>query len=143
MHPTLLFVIFGWPERSKEYGVVTPEYCGHCRNEARFSLVKTRRWGSLFFIPVLPLSSADYYLVCEVCHAAAEIEDENVEDCKEMVRTTREFVKGELSNDEYNAAVQEFRAEFWDYATEDADSLAATGEPGTEMQQPAGSADPE
>jgi hypothetical protein len=108
------FIIFGWPRRTKEYGVCIPAYCPHCNNSSNFILVKLRRWLSLFFIPILPISPAEYYLVCEICTLSAELESDEVDEAKEMVRATRKLLDGDLDDPEYNSIVIAFQNKLQD-----------------------------
>lgn len=109
---TVAFVIFGWPKRTKEYGPAYPAVCPNCNNETHLSLVKLRRWLSLYFIPVLPLGRATYYLACEVCAAAVELETKTqVKLAKDLVEPTERFVDGEMSEREYEREVAPLEAE--------------------------------
>lgn len=107
MNLVQLFVIFGWPRRTKDYGPSHPEYCPHCDNESWLTLVKERRWFSLFFIPVLPLGRADYWLVCSICGAAAELRKQEFKEFKSCVKATEEFRSGRISENEYGHRLDE------------------------------------
>lgn len=103
------FVIFGWGKREKTIGAASAGYCDNCHNDIFWYLVKRRRWFSLFWIPVLPLHRANYYLACEICGAAGQLEKHEAREAKEMTKVTAEFDAGEVTEDEYSEAVAEFR----------------------------------
>lgn len=48
------------------YPLPTETHCPRCAHLVRYSYVRTRRWLTYFFIPVLPLSTTNE-LVCPVC----------------------------------------------------------------------------
>lgn len=96
------FIIFGWPRRTKEYGPAYPTFCTHCSNETFYHLVKTRRWLSLFFIPVLPLWFSQKYIACEVCSQFVELKGRDEwRAAKKAVSITSEYMAGELTDAEY------------------------------------------
>jgi len=107
------FIIFGWPKRTKSYGPTIPEYCDHCDNESYFSLFKSRRWFSLFFIPFLPLGFAKRYLLCNVCQAGFELDQSEWKRLKEFTSVTKAFHDGNLSEDEYLEAYDNVATELW------------------------------
>lgn len=108
------FVILGWPKREKVVGSASPGYCDNCKNQSMWLYAKTRRWVSLFFIPLIPLSRASHWLVCDICGAGMEIDKETARDAKEMVRETERCADGELPEDEYYEDVERFAATFTD-----------------------------
>lgn len=95
-------IIFGWPKKTKEYGPAYPLYCDHCRNDTIYHYLKQRRWFSLFFIPVLPLSRSKHYLACDVCGASLEL-DENDERnlAKQATKITESYLADAMSEAEY------------------------------------------
>jgi len=102
------FIIFGWPKKEKWYGVASPGYCDHCANQSRWHLLKTRRWFTLFFLPVCPLSTASYFLTCEICGVGIELEKSEAKEAKELVRLTEDYENHEGSEEEYVEAINEF-----------------------------------
>lgn len=103
MIKSLLFVIFGWPEKFKDLGAAMPGYCPHCDNDAWLSLIKRRRWLSLFFIPVIPLGRADHYLTCSICGAAVELRGKEPKNLQQCVRATEALETGRITEQEYQA----------------------------------------
>lgn len=125
---TVAFIIFGWPERMKEYGPAYPSVCPNCNNEECFSLVKLRRWLSLYFIPVLPLGRATYYLACGTCGIGVELETKTqVKLAKDLVEPTERFLMGDMSEAEYERELATLDAEL---SVEDAELVGAAEEQG-------------
>ncbi|MFC6719994.1 zinc-ribbon domain-containing protein [Halobacteriaceae archaeon SHR40] len=102
------FIIFGWPKRQKTIGINSPGYCDHCQNQNLWYLMKTRRWATLFWIPILPIGRADYWLACDICGAAVEIETEQISEAKGMVETTKQYRSGEITEQEYKETYEEY-----------------------------------
>jgi len=97
---TLAFIIFGWPKRTKEVGPAYYVECVNCANAVMYWLVKARRWLSLFFVPVLPISTKSYYLVCEVCGASMDVDKGEVANAKTATEFVEQLEAGELTEDE-------------------------------------------
>lgn len=60
-------IIFGTRgvKSDRERGVF---FCPNCQMRRNYKLVEQRRYGHLFFIPLLPLDTVGSYVECEVCH---------------------------------------------------------------------------
>lgn len=112
------FIIFGWPTKTKTIGAASPGYCDHCHNQSVWHLVKTRQWLTLFWIPVFPISTSDYYLYCEICQAGAKLHDDEVEEAKDMVEHTEAYHNRELGEEEYVEHVNQFSETLDPNATE-------------------------
>lgn len=108
--PSLLFVIFGWSHRSKEYGETLPTHCSRCDNETYYHLRKTRRWFKLYFVPVLPFGTANRRLVCDICGAGVRLDRSEWKAAKSLSATTDRFLAGDVSEDAYTDEVDAFRA---------------------------------
>lgn len=102
----LVFIIFGWPRRTKEYGPAYPLFCDHCKNDTVYHYIKQRRWFSLFFIPFLPLSRSKHYLVCDICGASLELKQKDERKlAKQASKITESYLGHEVSNAEYYEAI--------------------------------------
>lgn len=108
------FIIFGWPRREKFVGSASPGYCDHCQNQTMWAHLKTRRWITLYFIPVIPLERAIHFLVCDVCGAGVEMDKAEARASKEMVKNTKQRANGSLSEEEYYEQVDAFATDFMD-----------------------------
>ncbi|MUV59794.1 zinc-ribbon domain-containing protein [Halobacterium sp. CBA1126] len=58
------FIIFGWPKRTKEFGPSFYYTCQGCKSSNYHHYTRARRWLTIWFIPILPLGTADYYATC-------------------------------------------------------------------------------
>jgi len=118
-----LSFIVGWPLKEKDIGVVSPGYCDHCRNSSAWHLLKTRRWGTFFFIPFLPLGSKNWYLMCDICGAGLELEKHHVGYAKEMVEHTQAYSDGQMSEEDYFVKVDQFTTALKSFDSETLEEL--------------------
>lgn len=110
----MLFIFFGWPKKTKDYGPAYPVYCEHCHNDVVYHYVKARRWFTLFFLPVLPLGFASHYLVCEVCGTYADLGGRDAgKRAKQLSKTATALAEGTISRDEFSDSVSDFEREVW------------------------------
>ena len=72
-----MIILYGTKVKSKEIGQ-TKEVCscGHCNNTSIWTLYNNRRWFTLFFIPIFPLSSTKF-LECPVCGWGIKVDNKN------------------------------------------------------------------
>ncbi|WP_224268270.1 zinc-ribbon domain-containing protein [Haloprofundus salinisoli] len=106
----LLFIIFGWPRRSKEYGETYPGHCSHCDNDQYYELRKSRRWLTLYFLPLLPLERATRGLFCSICGTGFELDRTQFKAAKSLSKSTTAFAEGDLSEREYGRELETFEA---------------------------------
>lgn len=64
-----MLLIWGWRSLVKVLGI-GEFHCPRCGVDRAYSLVRPRRWFTLFFIPVVPLSWGEPYVECQACKAA-------------------------------------------------------------------------
>lgn len=108
----MLFIIFGWKTRTKEYGPTYPAECPHCTNDNYFHLLKARRWFRLYFIPVLPLSSASYDLVCPTCNASIHLNGRaEASQAKDLATSAEAYHAGHQSVEEFERDLQAFETD--------------------------------
>ncbi|MBI1332246.1 MAG: zinc-ribbon domain-containing protein [Armatimonadetes bacterium] len=70
-----MFFIFGWGRRTNKLRGTSANYtCSNCRNEVSFQLVETKKWYSLFFIPIIPYDSQNLML-CPICSSGYVLSD--------------------------------------------------------------------
>ena len=95
------FIIFGWGRRHiKNIGSTIIQKCSICSHKSYFSLVRSREWFTLFFIPIFPYETK-YYLECPVCRNGFEIEDnENIKKLKDIVGLMGKFDSKEITKKE-------------------------------------------
>lgn len=109
----MLFIIFGWKTRTKEYGPTYPTECPHCTNDNYFHLLKARRWFSLFFIPLIPLSSASYNLVCPTCNASITLDKPAASQAKALADSTARYQNDEQTVNEYEHDLNAFETDIF------------------------------
>jgi hypothetical protein len=110
---TIHFIIFGWPKKIKDRGAAYPANCPHCHNSSYWRLLKTRRWISFFFIPMIPLGRASYHLYCPVCEVNIDVTRSDASVLKDLKSSTDEFRKGKLSENEYEQRVSKAESKIW------------------------------
>ncbi len=105
----MLFIIFGWKTRMKEYGATYPTRCPHCSNDIYFHLIKSRRWFKLYFIPVLPLGFASHDLVCPTCHASLHLDGRaEAKQAKQLTKATNTYQEELMGVNEYKRELRAF-----------------------------------
>lgn len=111
------FVIFGWPIKSKDYGRSLPAFCDYCRNQSLYHLVKTRRWVTIFFIPIFPLERADFYATCEICESSYELSEGDAKTMKEIREKYQKWEQGTISESELLSELETLGGELtgWDF----------------------------
>jgi hypothetical protein len=45
-------------------------YCPSCRQHCAYVLRQPRKWGTIYWIPIVPLEKSDPYVECALCHKA-------------------------------------------------------------------------
>lgn len=107
----LAFIIFGWPKRTKDVGPAYYVECVNCENAVMYWLVKARLWLSIFFVPVLPISTKGYYLVCEICGASIEVDEGELANAKTATEFVKKLDNGSLTEDECFDELERLAAE--------------------------------
>jgi hypothetical protein len=44
-------------------------YCPHCRSRCSYKLRQPKKWGTIFWIPLIPLEEFERYVECDSCNA--------------------------------------------------------------------------
>ncbi|WP_049970799.1 zinc ribbon domain-containing protein [Haladaptatus cibarius] len=108
----MLFIIFGWSARTKEYGPTYPIECPHCENANYFHLLKHRRWFSLFFIPLIPLGFGTYDLVCPICNVSFELDGRaEAKQAKQLSGAAEHYESDKISKEEFDHELQAFETD--------------------------------
>ncbi len=95
--------------KTREYGPTYPVHCRQCRNTTYYRLVKVRKWFTLYFMPVVPLGRASWFLVCEVCGEELELPaSEQVEAARDLNEATGLFLANKLAAADYEADLRYF-----------------------------------
>lgn len=67
-----MLILFGTRTKEKRLCTEGALRCSHCGNVTNWEVIKATDWFTLFFVPVIPMSSR-YYEVCPICHMANPI----------------------------------------------------------------------
>lgn len=112
---SLLFVIFGWPTKTKEYGATYPTECPHCSNDNYLHLLKSRKWFTLYFIPLLPLGTASYDLVCPTCNASIGLKSRaEIKQAKRLNTAASDYHNENLSAEDFKRELSAFEADVFE-----------------------------
>lgn len=91
-----MFVIFGWGSGStKDLGPSLLIDCPNCHNKGYWHLYKTKRWFSLFFIPLFSYES-NYQLLCETCSRGINLHGNEVEAALKLNEEAAKVIEGSL-----------------------------------------------
>lgn len=103
----MFLVLFGWGRVTiSDEGETLPARCGHCRNEAFWHLVGTRKWFSVFFIPVFSYAPT-WSLLCPICGNGRVLENpDDIQTARNMVVLTAAFRNSDISEQKYARLVQ-------------------------------------
>lgn len=71
---TIMFIIWGSVSKEKLEGSTHLE-CRICQRETLY-IYSMRSWLTIFFVPVFPTSSKEYYFVCSSCENSYKVEEE-------------------------------------------------------------------
>jgi len=66
-----MFILFGFRRRSARLGAVFA-MCQFCHTPAAQQVIRTRRYFTLFFVPVIPLGSS-YHTTCTMCGRSGRV----------------------------------------------------------------------
>ena len=68
-----MFIVWGTRSKDKELGQSQVSYeCERCNNVSRYRIFRRRNWFTIFWIPLIPLSTK-YYIACPVCNYGQQI----------------------------------------------------------------------
>jgi hypothetical protein len=105
-----MFIIFGWRTIVKYIGMVFKKMCDHCHNEDYWTLTKSTRWFTLFFIPVIPTSSK-YFLACPVCKYGFALNSAQMDSIKPLAEINQLLVDGKITKEEHLARINRLNGE--------------------------------
>ena len=96
-----MFVLIGFGnEKQEDHGPAISVVCPNCNNETTLRLVEVKKRFSLFFVPLFPYEWT-YALVCPICSRGLELNEEQYERAKRLVRARRAFQRGRISEARY------------------------------------------
>jgi hypothetical protein len=92
--------------KRQDHGPAMPVVCPNCNNQTFYRSLTVTKWFTLFFIPVLPISSK-HYLMCPMCTRATQLDHQGRERAAKLVELTAMFQAGSIEADEYARRLQE------------------------------------
>jgi hypothetical protein len=95
--------------KRKDHGAALPVVCPNCNNQTFYRLLTVTKWFTLFFVPVVPISSK-HYLMCPVCTRAIQLDHAGRERAAKLVELTAMFQAGTIEADEYARRLGELGA---------------------------------
>jgi hypothetical protein len=95
--------------KRKDHGAALPVTCPNCNNQTFYRYLTVSKWFTLFFIPVIPISSK-HYLMCPVCTRATELDHAGRERAAKLVELTARFQSGGMSEEAFGQALRELGA---------------------------------
>lgn len=95
-------MIVGYKTRTKDFGPSMYYKCQSCTHTTYHAYTRVRLWFTLFFIPLLPLWTADYYATCANCGHSHEIEAKaDAKNYKKASKLSTNFLKDASDSDDY------------------------------------------
>ena len=80
-----MLILFGTKIKRKVIGQTKALWtCKHCNNKNVWPVVKDRKWFTLFFIPIIPMS-ATQLVICPICGSALRVYSDNREEVMPML----------------------------------------------------------
>ncbi len=102
-----MFFIFGWNHpKVTEYGPVQQEKCANCHNTEVWQLKKISKYFTLFFIPVFPTDSDNFYH-CPICNYGVSLEGEDFENYKAIASVNTACLEKRISEEERLSNLEE------------------------------------
>ena len=108
-----MFIIWGFRNKFHDHGPTIAATCPRCHNSVVLSHVQTRRWFTVFFLPLIPLGKGKRVLMCPICRWGRDVPKEAEGMTAEMVDITHQWQSGGLTDDAYGQRV----AAYWELAT--------------------------
>jgi hypothetical protein len=102
-----MFFLFGWGHQTTaDDGEAVPVHCYNCNNDVYWHLVHTRKWFTLFFIPVFPYETTHAFL-CPICTSGKHLNgSDEVQKARTLVTTTASFKAQALTEETYLAEIR-------------------------------------
>ena len=106
-----MFFIFGWNHtKINEYEPVQEEKCQNCHNTEVWHLKKISKHFTLFFIPVFPHDSENFYH-CLICNYGQNLSREDFLSYKTIAETNTACLEKKITEEERLAKLDEIHKE--------------------------------
>lgn len=93
-------LIFGFDHNNNtNYGTVQTQHCVNCNTSNNWELIKTSKYFTLFFIPILP-QSTKYWHQCMECKQGDFLSKKEFDVYKDIADINTDFANGVISSDE-------------------------------------------
>jgi hypothetical protein len=102
-----MVVIFGFGDDATDFGPAAPSTCPKCHNIVYLHHVRSERKFSLYFVPLVPISSNEY-LVCPICKNALPLAPEQIGTVRHMHGATNAYRQHRLDPNTYQVEVERF-----------------------------------
>jgi hypothetical protein len=100
---------FGVRAHTQVLGPLVALQCPQCKGAATtYQYVVTRRWFTVFFVPILPLSEATREMVCPTCNRTVTLTATSPPVIDIMVAITAAYFDDKLSSEDYASKSREF-----------------------------------
>jgi len=97
----MCFVIFGYGNADNECaGQIYGESCPKCNSNKFSQLIRTTKWFTFFFIPLIPYSTR-YWLHCPVCRHSNEIDNREFNRLRPTAELNDRLHRGLVTFEEY------------------------------------------
>ena len=83
-----MWILVSLKRERKNFGGTQQRRCGNCQNQTDFSLILTRLWVCLFFIPIFVWRD-DWTFECPVCERGLPMSGKALDEVKELNRARR------------------------------------------------------
>jgi hypothetical protein len=95
-----MFFIFGWNhQESTSYGPVEQHQCENCHNTEYWHLDKISKYFTLFFIPIIPYDS-DNWFHCPICKYGIKLDKDEFQNYKSIAEINSAFLEKKISDED-------------------------------------------
>lgn len=102
-----MIFIFGWNHtKVNDYGPVQEETCKNCHNTEAWHLKKISKYFTLFFIPVFPHDSENFYH-CPICNHGLSLSREDFLSYKDIAETNMACLEKKITEEERLSKINE------------------------------------
>ena len=82
-----MFIVWGTRNTNKTLGSLAPIWeCQHCHNASHYTVFARKQWFTLFWIPVIPLSS-EYFVTCPICNYGRKVQKQEAMNMLEQYKS--------------------------------------------------------
>jgi hypothetical protein len=95
-----MFFIFGWNhQESTSYGPVEQHQCENCHNTEYWHLDKISKYFTLFFIPIIPYDS-DNWFHCPICKYGIKLDNDEFQNYKSIAEINSAFLEKKITEED-------------------------------------------